>query len=133
MSTSLKARRAVAVVLATAGLVGAAATTASAHDRPRHSSRIEIVDVDPGRSGRHHHHGGTVTLTNEGRRGVSLDGWFLCDQDYNCSQIRHVYLRGHDDVTLKMRDLDRWDRRVLLFNDDARFIDSMRVEHHHHN
>lgn len=131
MSTSTQARRTVAVLLATAGLLGAAATTASAHDEPRHSSRVEITNVDPGRS--HHRHGnaGTVTLTNEGRRGVNLDNWKLCDQDWNCNTIHHVWLRGHDDVTLRMRALDRNDRMVFLINDHHRIVDTARVHHHH--
>lgn len=133
MSNHLKARRAVAVVLATAGLVGTAATTASAHSQPRHSSRVEIVNVDPGRRHHHHHHDGTVTLLNEGRRTADLKGWSLCDQDFNCSKIQdHLYLKGHSKVTLPMRDLDRWDRWVLLFNDHKRFVDAARVPHWHH-
>lgn len=134
MSQSHTARRTVAVVLATAGLVGSAATTASAHTSPRHAPRVEITDVDPGHAGRHHHGSvGTVTLTNEGHRGVSLNRWSLCDQSWNCTTIRHVYLKPHDDVTIKMRDLDRKDRWVFLFNDHGRLVDVARVPHHHHN
>src|SRR3954467_2044915 len=107
--------------------MGAAATTASAHSQPRHTSRVEITKVDPGRG--HHRHGnpGTVTLTNEGRQGVNLNRWTLCDQDWNCTSIRHVYLKGHEDVTLKMRDLDRHDRFVILFDNHNRVKDVARV------
>lgn len=133
MSTSRTARRTVALFLATAGLLGGVATTASAHSGPSHSSRVEITRVDPG-SDHHHRHGnaGRVTLTNEGRRTENLNHWMLCDQDWNCTKIRGVYLKGDESVTLKMRDLTNRDRFVFLFNDHGRIVDVARVPHHHH-
>lgn len=119
---SRTASRLTAAVLAAGALVTVAALPASAagqqhgrhsgHSYPGHSypghSRQHDQRQDVVISGVHQAARGArsnralndewVTVTNEGRRSVSLDRWTLTDSDHHVYRFRHLTLRGHQSV-----------------------------------
>lgn len=135
MSNHVTARRIAALTLVTAGVFGAAATTASAdtgrHHRPVPWSKVVIDDINVNRSHhRHHSPGGTVELDNKGRAGQNLRGWRICDDDRNCMRLSG-YLRAHHETSIPVRFLDRGDR-VYLVNNYGRVVDVKMAGGWHH-
>lgn len=137
---SRTASRLAAAVLAAGALVTVAALPASAagqqhgrhsgHSYPGHS-RQHDQRQDVVISGVHQAARGArsnralndewVTVTNEGRRSVSLYRWTLSDSDHHVYRFGHVTLRGHQSVRVHTgvgrdsgRDLYQ-DRRSAVF------------------
>lgn len=103
------------------------------HDRrhdQRHNQRHDQQDVVIGAV--HHVDRGArsnralndewVTVTNDGRRAVSLDRWTLTDSDHNVYRFSHVTLRAHESLRVHTgmgRDTSRdlyQDRRTAVWD-----------------
>jgi hypothetical protein len=113
------ASRLAAAVLAAGALVTVAALPASAadqhhgrhagfgHDRGHHHGRqhdrradvaIDVHQTYRGARSNRALNDEWVTVTNEGRRPVSLDRWTLTDSDHHVYRFSHLTLRGHQSV-----------------------------------
>ncbi|MGW2788148.1 lamin tail domain-containing protein [Streptomyces populi] len=155
MTVSTTSRRLTAAALTAAALTAAIAVPASAADPRPYRQRVEISRVQydsPGRDDRSNWslNQEWVEITNNGRRGVNLDGWTLEDTDGHTYTFDHYRLGGRSTVRIHTgvgRDTrtdlfqDRhayvWNNdrdRAILRNDHGRFIDasSWGRRHIHH-
>lgn len=126
MSSSSIARRVAAAVLAAGAVVAAAAVPATADDhrgRGEHwaqRSSVVISDVQPDsprREYRSHRalNAEWVEITNNGRRGVDLDGWTLRDSDGNRYRFHDYRLPGR--ATVRVHTGSGRDTRTDLYQD----------------
>ncbi|MDQ1033605.1 hypothetical protein QFZ75_000021 [Streptomyces sp. V3I8] len=144
---SSRTTRRIAAALLTTAALGAAALPAAADSgrqqaRPSHVKITAVQYDSPGRDDRSNRslNKEWVEITNEGRRGVNLEGWTLADEDGHTYTFSHYRLRGHESVrvhTGEGRDSrghvfqDRrayvWDNRsdtATLRNDNNRRVDT---------
>ncbi|UWE10281.1 lamin tail domain-containing protein [Actinacidiphila bryophytorum] len=91
-------------VVAVAALPASAAAPVSDHGRGRQAdSQVVLGEIHHAGRGSDARFGGSlnqewVTVTNEGRRSVSLDRWTLTDSDNHVYRFGHVTLRSHQSV-----------------------------------
>nr|WSX74414.1 lamin tail domain-containing protein [Streptomyces sp. NBC_00899] len=117
-------------VVAVATLPASAAAPVNDHGWGRHArSQVVLGEVHHAGRGSDVRSGRAlnqewVTVTNEGRRPVSLDRWTLTDSDHHVYRFEDVTLRGHQSVRIRTgygRDTSRdlyQDRRTSVW--DAR-------------
>ncbi|MFI5983360.1 lamin tail domain-containing protein [Streptomyces sp. NPDC051555] len=153
MSASLITRRALATVVASVAVVGAAALPAAAaaggndHDRGHSTGKHSTVMIgkvqydSPGRDDRSNRslNGEWVEVKNTGKKPVNLRGYTLADRQGHTYRFHNLTLAGHSSVKVhtgkgnntahdvyQNRTDYVWDKRdaATLRNDHKRILDS---------
>ncbi|MFI2642661.1 lamin tail domain-containing protein [Streptomyces sp. NPDC018610] len=122
VSVSVTARRLTAAAAAAGALVGMATLPASAADHAPHSNRQGVVIAGAhldNAAGAHRSNRSLnnewVTITNNGRRDVNLNGWTLSDRQGHTYTFRHYRLGGH--ATVRVHTGYGHDTRTDLYQD----------------